>query len=151
LSGLIDAVIKGLGVTFVVALRDAGARVLLIGTGQHAEGSGLDALPAVERSIRDLGDVLIDRCGLTWDRLRIVLDATTPTEIGMALAEEAERATSVLFVYYVGHGEPPGQGTKTGHYGVEVGRHHILTWLPANTQAPQPESCSLPRLSARWR
>lgn len=88
----------------MVALRDAGARVLLIGTGQHTEGSGLASLPAVERSVRDLGDALIDRCGLAWDRLRIVLDATTPTEIGTALAEEAERATSVLLVYYVGHG-----------------------------------------------
>ncbi len=86
------------------ALADSGARVLLIGTGQHAEGSGLDSLPAVERSVHDMSEVLVDRCGLSWDRLRVVLDAFTPTEIGIALAEEAERATSMLLVYYVGHG-----------------------------------------------
>jgi WD40 repeat protein len=86
------------------ALAERGARVLLIGTGQHAEGSGLDSLPTVERSVRDMGDALIERCGLGWDRLRIVLDAVTPTEIGLALAEEAERATSLLMIYYVGHG-----------------------------------------------
>jgi WD40 repeat protein len=85
-------------------LADGGARVLLIGTGQHAEGSGLDCLPAVERSVRDMGEALIERCGLGWDRLRVVLDAVTPTEIGLALAEEAERASSLLMIYYVGHG-----------------------------------------------
>jgi WD40 repeat protein len=76
----------------------------LIGTGRHAEGAGLDSLPAVKRSVLDLGEVLVERCGLARDRLRIVLDAATPTEIGTALAEEADRATSVLLVYYVGHG-----------------------------------------------
>jgi WD40 repeat protein len=86
------------------ALADRGARVLLIGTGQHAKGSGLDSLPTVERSVRDMGEALVERCGLGWDRLRVVLDALTPTEIGIALAEEAERATSLLLVYYVGHG-----------------------------------------------
>ena len=86
------------------ALADRGARVLLIGTGQHTEGSGLDSLPTVERSVRDMGEALIERCSLGWDRLRVVLDAVTPTEIGLALAEEAERATSLLMIYYVGHG-----------------------------------------------
>jgi len=86
------------------ALADGGARVLLIGTGQHAEGSGLPSLPAVERSVRDMGEALVERCGLGWDRLRLVVDAVTPTEIGLALAEEAERATSLLMIYYVGHG-----------------------------------------------
>jgi WD40 repeat protein len=88
----------------VSALRDPGARVLLIGTGQHQRGSGLEPLPAVARSILDLGDALVERCGLARERLRLILDATMPIEIGTALAEEAERATSVLMVYYVGHG-----------------------------------------------
>jgi WD40 repeat protein len=88
----------------MAALNDAGARVLLIGTGRHAANSGLDSVPAVERSVRDLGEVLVERCGLARERLRVVIDAATPTEIGTALAEEAERATSVLLVYYVGHG-----------------------------------------------
>jgi hypothetical protein len=85
----------------MAALADVGARALLIGTGQYAAGSGLDSLPTVERSVRDMGEVLVERCGLGRDRLRIELDAFTPTELGTALAEEAERATSVLMVYYV--------------------------------------------------
>jgi WD40 repeat protein len=88
----------------MAALDDAGAQVLLIGTGHHAANSGLESIPAVERSVRDLGEVLIERCGLARERLRVVIDAATPTEIGTALAEEAEKATSALLVYYVGHG-----------------------------------------------
>jgi WD40 repeat protein len=88
----------------MAALNDVGARVVLIGTGRHSPDSGLDSVPAVERSVQDLGEVLVERCGLARERLRVVIDAATPTEIGTALAEEAERATSVLLVYYVGHG-----------------------------------------------
>ena len=88
----------------MAALNDAGARVLLIGTGQHAADSGLDSVPAVERSVRDLGEALVERCGLARERLRVIIDPATPTEIGTVLAEEAEQATSVLLVYYVGHG-----------------------------------------------
>jgi hypothetical protein len=88
----------------MAALNDAGARVVLIGTGRHSPDSGLDSVPAVERSVRDLGEVLVERCGLARERLRVIIDAATPTEIGTALAEEAERATSVLLIYYVGHG-----------------------------------------------
>ena len=46
------------------ALKDAGARVLIIGTGRHVTGTGLESLPAVERSVRDVGEVLVERCGL---------------------------------------------------------------------------------------
>jgi Caspase domain len=88
----------------MAALNDVGARVLLIGTGRHSADSGLASVPAVERSVRDLAEVLVKRCGLARDRLRVIIDAATPAEIGTALSEEAERATSVLVVYYVGHG-----------------------------------------------
>src|ERR1700744_1570657 len=88
----------------MTALADRGARAVLIGTGQHKTGSGLESLPAVMSSVYDMGHILTERSGLSPDRLRIVLGADTPTEVGTILAEEAEKAASVLLVYYVGHG-----------------------------------------------
>jgi hypothetical protein len=88
----------------MTALADRGACAVLIGTGQHKAGSGLESLPAVMSSVYDMGQILTERSGLSPDRLRIVLDADTPAEVGTILAEEAEKAASVLLVNYVGHG-----------------------------------------------
>jgi hypothetical protein len=61
----------------MAALNDIGVRVLPIGTGRHSADSGLDPVPAVERSARDVGEVLVERCGLARERLRIIIDAAT--------------------------------------------------------------------------
>ncbi|MEO7194067.1 MAG: caspase family protein [Pseudonocardiaceae bacterium] len=59
----------------------------------------------------DLGQALMERCGVAPEQLRVLRDPESPTQVGIALAEEAEQATEVLLVYYVGHGviSPSGQ------------------------------------------
>ena len=81
-----------------------GTRVLLIGTGAHSADSDLPPVPAVVGTLADLGQVLVERCGLAEENLRVVRDPANPTELGIAVAQEAERAEDVLWVYYVGHG-----------------------------------------------
>lgn len=81
-----------------------GTRVLLIGTGTHSAASGLPPVPAVMGTLADLGQVLVERCGLAEENLRVIRDPANPTELGIAIAQEAERADDVLWVYYVGHG-----------------------------------------------
>lgn len=85
-------------------LGGAGTRVLLIGTGTHHAGSGLEPVHAALNSVTDLGQKLVERCGLAPDALRVVHDPAGPTEMGLAIAETAEQATDVLLVYYAGHG-----------------------------------------------
>ncbi|MFI9629394.1 transporter substrate-binding domain-containing protein [Streptomyces sp. NPDC052042] len=82
----------------------SGTRVLLIGTGTHGAASGLPPVPAVMGTLADLGQVLVERCGLAEENLRVIRDPANPTELGIAIAQEAERAEDVLWVYYVGHG-----------------------------------------------
>ncbi|SCD80509.1 caspase, EACC1-associated type [Streptomyces sp. PpalLS-921] len=81
-----------------------GTRVLLIGTGTHSAESGLPPVPAVMGTLADLGQALVERCGLAEENLRVIRDPANPTELGIAIAQEAERANDVLWVYYVGHG-----------------------------------------------
>ncbi|MFD8361889.1 transporter substrate-binding domain-containing protein [Streptomyces hygroscopicus] len=81
-----------------------GTRVLLIGTGAHSADSDLPPVPAVVGTLADLGQVLVERCGLAEENLRVVRDPANPTELGIAVAQEAERTEGVLWVYYVGHG-----------------------------------------------
>jgi WD40 repeat protein len=85
-------------------LSGAGTRVLLVGTGTYASGSGLEPVAAVSSTLTDLGQVLVERCGVAPARLRVLRDPENPTQVGLALAEEAEQATEVLLFYYVGHG-----------------------------------------------
>ncbi|MFJ2162862.1 hypothetical protein [Streptomyces sp. NPDC087856] len=85
-------------------LSSEGTRVLLAGCGAYATGSTLWDVPAVAASVRDLGQVLVERCGLDESNLRVLLDPVEPGELGRAVAQEAERATGVLWFHYVGHG-----------------------------------------------
>ncbi|MGI3224559.1 caspase, EACC1-associated type, partial [Streptomyces sp. GTA36] len=59
---------------------------------------------AVAASVRDLGQMLVERCGLDESNLRLLLDPADPGELGRAVAEEIERATGLLWFHYVGHG-----------------------------------------------
>jgi WD40 repeat protein len=92
-------------------LSGAGTRVLLVGTGKYAPGSGLESVAAVSSTLADLGQVLMERCGVAPEHLRVLRDPEGPTSMGLALAEEAEQASEVLLFYYVGHGviSPGGQ------------------------------------------
>jgi Caspase domain/Anaphase-promoting complex subunit 4 WD40 domain/WD domain, G-beta repeat/WD40-like Beta Propeller Repeat len=81
-----------------------GSRALLLGTATYSPASGLPAVEAAGNTVRDLGQILVERCGLAQEGLRVAVDLPTPTDMGLALAEEAERADGVLLFYYVGHG-----------------------------------------------
>jgi Caspase domain/WD domain, G-beta repeat len=81
-----------------------GSRALIVGTANYSAASGLPAIEAAVATVHDLGQVLVERCGLPEEGLRVEVDLATPTEMGVALAEEAERAEGVLLFYYVGHG-----------------------------------------------
>ncbi|GAA3447209.1 caspase, EACC1-associated type [Planomonospora venezuelensis] len=87
-----------------LALASAGTRVLLAGTALHRTGSRLPPVPAVPATLRDLGRCLVERAGLAPGALTVRLDPPTPADLGEALAEAAQDATSTLMFYYVGHG-----------------------------------------------
>ena len=55
-------------------------------------------------TLTDLGQVLVEQCGLAEANLRVLADPASSVEVGLALAEDAEQAEEVLLVYYVGHG-----------------------------------------------
>lgn len=85
------------------ALGSSGARVLIIGTGTH-HGPTLTSVPAVPRSVEALADTLTERCGVTPDRLRTLIDPADARTMALAVADAAQEAESTLLVYYVGHG-----------------------------------------------
>ncbi|WP_327303242.1 caspase family protein [Streptomyces sp. NBC_01298] len=84
-------------------LSGAGVRVLLIATATH-EGPLLTSVPAVTTSCQDLRTALIDRCGVRPDHLRTLLDPADAQAMAQAVTEEAQRADTVLLVYFIGHG-----------------------------------------------
>ncbi|MFC4518246.1 hypothetical protein [Streptomyces ehimensis] len=81
-----------------------GTRVLLVGTGAHGEESGLSPVPAVAATLSDLGQAMVERCGLAEDNLTVLPDPANPTELGNAVAEATEQARGVLWFHFVGHG-----------------------------------------------
>ncbi|MET7619077.1 hypothetical protein [Streptomyces sp. NPDC005408] len=78
-------------------------RVLLIATATH-HGPTLPSVPSVARTLEDLRAVLLERCGVPPDRLRVVLDPPDAQTMALAVTEEAQRSDTVLLVYFVGHG-----------------------------------------------
>ncbi|QTD95991.1 caspase family protein [Streptomyces cyanogenus] len=82
------------------------SRAILIGTGTHADGSGLPSLPAIGANLADLRQVLTDPAtgSLPQEHCIIVSDPATAGEVGSLLARVAQEATDLLFVYYGGHG-----------------------------------------------
>ena len=84
-------------------LSDAGARVLLAGTGTHRPASRLPHAPAVAATLDDVARCLVERAGLSPDRLDVLLDPAGPAELGTALERAAREATSVLMFHFVGH------------------------------------------------
>lgn len=86
--------------------RFPGARILLLGTGNHLpeSRSGLPAVPAVESTLTDLRATLIERCGVPDRAVEIGLDLPSVESMGEMVAAAAEAAEGLLVVYYVGHG-----------------------------------------------
>ncbi|MGW5424054.1 caspase, EACC1-associated type [Streptomyces sp. NPDC003943] len=84
-------------------LSGPGVRVLLIATAHHG-GPLLTSVPSVATSFRDLKNVLIERCGVRDENLRPLLDPADAQTMARAVTEEAQRADSVLLVWFIGHG-----------------------------------------------
>ncbi|MGW0702753.1 caspase, EACC1-associated type [Streptomyces sp. NPDC002867] len=84
-------------------LSGTGVRVLLIATSTH-QGPLLPSVPSAATSLRDLRTVLVERCGVRPDRLRTLLDPADAQTMARAVTEEAQRADSVLLVWFIGHG-----------------------------------------------
>ncbi|MGD3111562.1 caspase family protein [Streptomyces sp. YGL11-2] len=82
------------------------SRAILIGTGAHADESGLPGLPAIGANLAHLWRVLTDPAtgSLPPEHCVTVADPATASEVGSLLARVAQEATDLLFVYYVGHG-----------------------------------------------
>ncbi len=65
---------------------------------------GLDAIPAVRTTLADLAAVLVERCGMAAENVRVLLDPAQPFAFGEALAEETAAADDALLIYFCGHG-----------------------------------------------
>lgn len=78
--------------------------MLVVGTGTHVHTSTLPAIPSVAKTVRDLGQALVEQCGLAPTGLRTLLDPPDPLVLGEALMEAAQQAEDVLVFSYIGHG-----------------------------------------------
>ncbi|MCX4774985.1 AAA family ATPase [Streptomyces sp. NBC_01285] len=114
-------------------LSGAGVRVLLIATATH-EGALLTSVPAVATSCQDLRTALIERCGVRPDHLRPLLDPADAQTMARAVTEEAQRAETVLLVYFIGHGllGPDGElylaATSTDRLTPGMAEHQALSF-----------------------
>jgi multiple sugar transport system substrate-binding protein len=81
----------------------ADAVVVLAGTGRHRQESGLEAVPAIGRTLADLKRVLIARCEVARDNVTVV-DPADPAALGDALEDAVQRASGPLVFYFAGHG-----------------------------------------------
>ncbi|WP_322763341.1 caspase, EACC1-associated type, partial [Frankia sp. Cr2] len=85
-------------------LSGPGVRVVLVGTGHHPHGSILPDVRAVGTTLTDLAAALRQRCGLNPAHLCLVVDPAGPDVVDQAVRDAAAEATTLLVVYYVGHG-----------------------------------------------
>jgi len=88
-----------------------GVRVVLVGTGIHADTSDLPDVPAVAATLNDLKQALIDRCGVAETAVKVVPDPKSIEDFGTPITDAAEQAEDLLLVYYVGHGLLADDGT----------------------------------------
>ncbi|MGW6688673.1 hypothetical protein [Streptomyces sp. NPDC054961] len=78
----------------MTSLSGPGVRVLLIATSTPH----LPSVPSVARTFEDLRTVFTERCGVHLDRLRLLLDPPDARSMAEAVAEEGQRADTVLLV-----------------------------------------------------
>ena len=93
-----------------VALADGHARALVIGLGgapPAADGERVEpwspVLALAERTVTDFGQVLVSRCGLRAENVRMLPAPSSPAEVSLALLEESRQPVGTLVVSYVGH------------------------------------------------
>ncbi|WP_170991179.1 caspase, EACC1-associated type [Herbidospora galbida] len=79
-------------------------RVLVVGSGTHAAGSRIADIPAVPRTVADLGRCLVERAGLDPAGLEVLADPADPRVFGEVLVRNAAAARDVFVLYFVGHG-----------------------------------------------
>ncbi|GAB3804350.1 caspase, EACC1-associated type [Micromonospora zhanjiangensis] len=84
-------------------LSGAGVRVLLMATATHT-GPTLPSVPAAGRGLMDLRAAFLQRCGVSPDNLRTEPDLADARTMAEIVTEEAQRADTVLLVYFIGHG-----------------------------------------------
>jgi WD40 repeat protein len=112
-------------------LRGPGTRVLLIGTAQYSDPS-LPSLPSVSRSVTALSGLLRERCGVSENQCRVLLNPPDARTMAQAVAEEAQSAETVLVIYYLGHGllGPGGElyltASQTGELTPGLASHQAL-------------------------
>jgi len=80
-----------------------GVRVVSIGSATYVSDD-LPDVPAVARTVTDLSELFVERCGVRRDLLTVLVDPESTDEIGAALAAASDAATDVLLVYFAGHG-----------------------------------------------
>ncbi|MFI6233108.1 hypothetical protein ACIBD9_06070 [Micromonospora sp. NPDC050784] len=84
-------------------LTGRGVRVLVIGTETH-HGDGLPSVPVVGRTFTALVERLRTRCGVPAGQLRAVHDPPDAVTIAREVTTAAQQATTILLIYFVGHG-----------------------------------------------
>jgi len=87
----------------VGVLIGSGVRVLLVGTGEHASGSQLPALPSVSATVSDLAATVVECCGADSGQVHTTVNPADPLVLGRALTD-VTKAEDVVLVCYVGHG-----------------------------------------------
>ncbi|MGW2364710.1 caspase, EACC1-associated type [Streptomyces sp. NPDC001667] len=81
-----------------------GARAVLVGTGGHAPGSALPALPGVDTTLDDLAWTLHDVCGMPEEHVRRVPADASAAQVLGAVEEAVAEATGTVLFCYTGHG-----------------------------------------------
>ncbi|WNM33490.1 hypothetical protein RKE30_25420 [Streptomyces sp. Li-HN-5-11] len=87
----------------MTGLSGPGVRALLLGTATHS-GPTLTSVPAVARTVVALEQRLVAACGVRPELIHTVIDPENAQQMAEAIAEEAQKADTVLLLYYVGHG-----------------------------------------------
>ncbi|MFQ3556616.1 hypothetical protein QZN11_07405 [Streptomyces gramineus] len=113
-------------------LSGQGVRILLIGTAHHV-GPTLTSVPSVSRSLQALDRSLRTACAIPSESIRTLLDPPNAQVMAAAIAEEAQRARSVLLIYYLGHGLI-GPGEEL--YLAAVGTDRLTPGLAAHQALP---------------
>ncbi|MCC3770275.1 caspase family protein, partial [Streptomyces sp. UNOC14_S4] len=81
-----------------------GARAVLVGTGSHAPGSALPALPGVDTTLDDLARALRDVCGMPEEHIHRVPADAPAADVLAAVEQAVTDATGTVLFCYTGHG-----------------------------------------------
>jgi len=79
-------------------------QIVLIGTSETNDDSGLEPLPGVANNVRDLAVIFRDSSIIGLPSVTSILNPPNQDELATNLATIASKATDTLVVYYAGHG-----------------------------------------------